>query len=341
MKNGICKIFFNKKHSVVTLDHLGIQMASKKSIDASIAKKIKLGLDFYNAGQSSAPFDMKKLRLSFQVHVWQKSLKKYVISEPQVSNIIMDQRCYDPLTIQVISSTQATFDGNKEIMMFTSKINKTEINIGFENEQGQRLHFHLEKMDFYGQNGLTFRTPKIFQNEEAKILKTKLFLWRQSKDGTIEESNKIEFVFNENDAEQEIQHFETTKVSRSRQSSGYNSDVENMPEQLAEKVVNKRQHESQSFISARGIQNPTKKVAPTEDPLESLEPSFTQLTNDADALQYVMTQAGIFQEQDMNLQPSSEFQAEIQGKPNFIEAPSSGLDLPEIEDLSMLLDLID
>lgn len=195
-RNGdanVCKIFFDKNTSIANLRSLGIQIVSKKFIASSIENQIRQGLDFYNlgTGQNEA-YDMKRIRLAFQVHVFEKKTSTYSILPPKVSNVIIDYRTDDPLMIHLINVKQASLEGGTTIMLFTSKINKTEINIAFQDEQGNKLN-HIEvdklKVNYYGQNGISFETPKLENGA-----KTKLYLWRQNKD-QVEKSNLIDFEF--------------------------------------------------------------------------------------------------------------------------------------------------
>lgn len=190
-KDGICKISFDKNTSIAHLKSIGIQIVSKKLVSSSVENQLKSGLDFYGLGKGKGePYDMKKLRLAFQVHVFEEKASTYITLPPKVSNVIIDQRFDDPLMIHVININQAPVEGGATIMAFTSKINKTEINVAFQDEQGLELtHIKVENINLFGQNGLCFETPKV-QNGG----KTKLFLWRQNKE-QIEKSNLVDFEF--------------------------------------------------------------------------------------------------------------------------------------------------
>ena len=75
--------------------------------------------------------DMNSLRLCFQVFIPGAAPGAYIAGPIVVSDVVKDKRVHERLKIIDISDNFATVKGNKKIIMFTTKVNKDDIEVRF------------------------------------------------------------------------------------------------------------------------------------------------------------------------------------------------------------------
>ena len=136
---GVCRIEVDPENDMTaTFEKIGIECVTNKKIPESLERCQRIKIDPFNQGFNHMEdkkylknLDMNSLRLCFQVFIPGAESGDYIAGPTVVSDVVKDKRVHERLKIIDISDNFATVKGNKKIIMFTTKVNKDDIEVHF------------------------------------------------------------------------------------------------------------------------------------------------------------------------------------------------------------------
>ena len=145
---GICTIEVKPETDMTaTFEKIGIECITNRKISESLARcnqnqidPFKQGFDHMADKKYLKELDMNSLRICFQVFL--PCQGGYTDTGAKiVSNVVRDKRVHERLKIIDMSDESASTKGDKKIIMFTTKVNKDDVEVHFE--------FNYSKSNYY------------------------------------------------------------------------------------------------------------------------------------------------------------------------------------------------
>jgi len=203
---GVCKVDVSPDTGMTAVfPRIGIQCTKRREIAKSLALRkennvdpFQRGFGHMNSKGEMAKINLDSVRLAFQVFIKTGELEEieWIAVPATVSNVIRNKNgVSEKLKIDVISDNEAPIEGGKKILMFTSKIDKNDIEVHFafnQNNQHHVLKGHMDHKDVHHQCALSFITPPFLDQKITQKHHAKLYLFRPSDQST---SDPIDFYF--------------------------------------------------------------------------------------------------------------------------------------------------
>lgn len=186
---GVCRIEVDPENDMTaTFEKIGIECVTNKKIPESLDRCQRNKIDPFNQGFSHMEdkkylkdLDMNSLRLCFQVFIPGAKPGDYIAGPTVVSDVVKDKRVHERLKIIDISDNFATVKGNKKIIMFTTKVNKDDIEVRFAfDHNGKSYDLVGNVTDVHKQAGLSFTSPVFPDQQLTEDVQAKVYLLRKS-----------------------------------------------------------------------------------------------------------------------------------------------------------------
>jgi hypothetical protein len=163
-------------------------MCYQQKIPESLERCQRIKIDPFNQGFNHMEdkkylknLDMNSLRLCFQVFIPGAAPGAYIAGPIVVSDVVKDKRVHERLKIIDISDNFATVKGNKKIIMFTTKVNKDDIEVHFAfGHNGKSYDLVGNVTDVHKQAGLSFTSPVFPDQQLTEDVQAKVYLLRKS-----------------------------------------------------------------------------------------------------------------------------------------------------------------
>jgi len=186
---GVCRIEVDPENDMTaTFEKIGIECVTNKKIPESLDRCQRNKIDPFKQGFSHMEdkkylkeMDMNSLRLCFQVFIPGAKLGDYIPGPTVVSDVVKDKRVHERLKIIDISDNFANVKGNKKIIMFTTKVNKDDIEVRFAfDHNGKSYELVGNVTDVHKQAGLSFTSPVFPDQQLTEDVQAKVYLLRKS-----------------------------------------------------------------------------------------------------------------------------------------------------------------
>nr|ALF84898.1 dorsal [Paracyclopina nana] len=199
---GVCTIEMDSETMTCSFPSLGIQCVKKKEIEESLKLRQQIRVDPFQTGfqhkDAHQSIDLNSLRLCFQVFLEGAERGAFTFAlKPVVSDPIYDKKARSDLTICRMTECTASVAGGKEILLFTEKVTKDDIEVRFYQEINGKVVWEglgeFQPSDVHKQYGICLRTPRYHDLEVEENIHVKIHLRRPS-DGAISDPRPFELT---------------------------------------------------------------------------------------------------------------------------------------------------
>ncbi|XP_073497519.1 transcription factor RelB isoform X2 [Phyllobates terribilis] len=161
--DGICEIILHPDEGQTqhSFSNLGIQCVRKKEIESSVKRRLKLGIDPYNAGmwRHHEEVDLNVVRLCFQAWYTPPSGQRMCIG-PVLSESVYDKKSTNTSELKIcrMNKDHGHCDGGEELYILCDKVQKEDIKVMFlEGEWHATAAF--SQADVHRQIAIVLKTP--------------------------------------------------------------------------------------------------------------------------------------------------------------------------------------
>lgn len=185
-EKGVCSANIRRKDMICELRGLTIEYVKKANVKASLEERRQIRVDPFKQGFEHMNMDinLSAVRLCFQVFLKLKdgSLKPL---RPIVTNVIKDKKRSGSVQILEISDTQIPLEGNKKILFFCDRMQKSDMELKLveKNAKGVDVWTHFvphSQMKPSRFGGVSFIAPPYKESTATQPIKVQLILTRLS-----------------------------------------------------------------------------------------------------------------------------------------------------------------
>nr|XP_033811947.1 transcription factor RelB [Geotrypetes seraphini] len=179
--DGICEVTIKPKlKRTHSFHNLGIQCVRKKEIEEAVEKKLKLGIDPYNAGhwKNHEEVDMNVVRLCFQAY-YQDSSGNTQTLVPILSEPIYDKKSTNTSELKIYRMNKETGQcgGGEEVYLLCDKVQKEDIAVVFRRDCWE-ARADFSQADVHRQIAIVFKTPPYQDLEIGEPMTVNVYLQR-------------------------------------------------------------------------------------------------------------------------------------------------------------------